>query len=103
MLAISLFIDIFTKTLIIVGISTNIYTSYDLKVHKTIVDIQESISPCSSTKSHFQTLLRHKSESRSEGKQETQGLWCLDSSITRKTQEYFTSLKNISIYRENWT
>ena len=41
-----------------------------------------------STKSHFQTLLEHINESRSEGKQEIQGLWCIDRSITRKTQEY---------------
>ena len=40
-----------------------------------------------STKSHFQILGR-KNESRSEWKQEIQGLWCLESSITQKTQEY---------------
>ena len=51
-------------------------------------------------KSHFQSLHVCKNESRSEGKQEIEGLWCLDSSITRKTKEFVTSSKTIPSYRE---
>ena len=39
--------------------------------------------PILSTKSHFQALRGHENESRSEWKQEIQGIWCLKNSITR--------------------
>ena len=39
------------------------------------------------SKSHFQILIGQGNGSRSEGKQEIQGLWCLVRLITRKTQK----------------
>ena len=43
--------------------------------------------PILSMKSHFQTLLGCANESRSEGKQEIQGLRCLNSLISQNTPE----------------
>ena len=55
-----------------------------------------------STKSHFQTLLGRRNWYRKGAKQEIQGLRCLNSLISRNTHKWFTSLKNMCIYRINW-
>ena len=52
-------------------------------------------------KSHFQALHGCGSWSRSDWKQDIQGIWCLDILITPRPQEWFRMSKNISIYRAN--
>ena len=66
---------------------------------KTSFDVQEEISLYSLSESHFQTLLGHKNRFRRGGKQDIQGLRCINSLITRNAQEWFKSSKNIRIYR----
>ena len=64
-----------------------------------VLAFKKRFLPIVSTKYHFQTLHKGWNWSTKGGKQENQGLRCLNNSITWKTPKCYTSSKNMCIYR----